>query len=151
MAPDAPLTDDNAHVAALCSMMELFLQHGLNPTAPRRAKRVHVLSTPALRRADRRSSCLDPYSAVSVRLRSLSLCILCSPESSLGAGMDGHFQGGSGRRRRWLRCMPPLLRPRRLTLTWALTSCAPDLSPICCDLKPLVLTLKHKGAFVLTP
>jgi len=43
MASDAPLTDDNAHVAALCSMMELFLQHGLNPTAPRHAGRLHLI------------------------------------------------------------------------------------------------------------
>ena len=39
MASDAPLTDDNAHIAALCSMMELFLQHGLNPTPPRHASK----------------------------------------------------------------------------------------------------------------
>ena len=48
MASDAPLTDDNAHIAALCSMMELFLQHGLNPTAPRHVNWLHLLSNPAL-------------------------------------------------------------------------------------------------------
>jgi len=48
MTSYAPLTDDNAHIAALCSMMELFLQHGLNPTAPRHAFRLLLLCTPAL-------------------------------------------------------------------------------------------------------
>ena len=46
------------------------------------------------------------------------------------AGTDGRCQGGSGSRLQWLCCTLPLLRPQRLTLTWASTLCAPNFTVI---------------------
>ena len=62
MASDAPLTDGNAHVAALCSMVELFLQHGLNPSPP---------------------GCVQPQHHLSVNVAAVCGDVKCSPARPL--------------------------------------------------------------------
>ena len=121
MTSEAPLTDDNPHIAALCSMVELFLQHGLKPTPARRG--TNAVSGPCCAwRAPHKPAC-SGFKHVAP----LQPTLMGGDGSFVSAGMVGRSQGGNGCRPPCLCCMLRLRRQllRRLTPTWALTSCAP--------------------------